>query len=824
MTLAGRWRASPYDYARAHRVAAELSLSHATASILVRRGFDTPEAARRFLSAGDSHDPAAFAGIDAACELILDHVARGSKVVIHGDYDVDGVCSTATLARALRRLGAEARWHLPERSEGYGLTSQTVQRLAAEGCGLLLTVDCGITAVEEVAEARRLGVDVVVTDHHRPADDLPDCPIVHPTVCGYPCEHLCATGVALKLSERLLGLAGRDPASPDHDLVALATIADVVPLVDENRRLVREGLAALSRTSKPGLRALMEIAAVDPGRVDEHAVGFRLAPRLNAAGRLARADAALELLLCEDEARAAQIADELDLLNRERQDTETRILFAAEAARAEHPDLPVCVVAGEGWHPGVIGIVAGRLVERYHRPCVVIALDGERGRGSGRSIPAYDLHAGLAASAAHLLRFGGHRAAAGLELERKRVDDFRGALAEHAGAVLAPEDLVPVERVDCVISADAVGVPLAEEFERLGPFGHGNPRPTLLVPAARVDEVRAMGDEGQHARFTICGGGGRARAVAFRTPARSLLAGEDGRRDAAVRLELNEWRGAVEPRLVLRALCPTPGGDVPILGEGDFWGDFDREYARELPIDFDGTGREPAGPRRAVIDRRGSGFAGVVGDLRSSGERVLIVCAESARRSGALGRIVAGGDEIALTSWDALEANPAIGADFEHLVALDPPLSSAGLVLLGHPCSRVTPGFAHLAWGVAEIDFSGWVARQSLGLRPELEALYRELRPAAPCRGEALETALRGPAAIPRSGSLAARLVRVLCELRLVAYEDSAVRLLDARRTELELSPTYVFCRERLEAAEAFLEGERRRTEGAPALASPRAA
>ncbi|MFL5780181.1 MAG: single-stranded-DNA-specific exonuclease RecJ, partial [Thermoleophilaceae bacterium] len=564
MALAtARWTCTPYSTAAATALAAELGVSLTTATILVRRGYESAEAARRFLAADERHDPFEFEGMRATCEAILAHVRAGSRIVVHGDYDVDGVCSTAILVGVLRRLGGDPSWHIPARDDGYGLSIATVERLASAGTGLIVTADCAVAAVNEVARARELGVDVVVTDHHRQADRLPDCPIVHPVISGYPFPDLCAAGVAHKLAEALLTTAGQDPAAAaEHaDLVGLATVADVVPLRGENRRLVREGVAAIARTARPGLRALMAVAQLEPGAVDERALGFRLAPRINAAGRLARADGALELVLTDDPARAERIADELDMVNRERRDVETRILFEAEAARAEQADAPAYVLAGEGWHPGVIGIVASRMVERHHRPCVMVALDGGRGRGSGRSISAFDLHAGLAACSGHLLRFGGHRAAAGLEIDAGQLDPFREAFVAHAASVLSPSDLVPVERVDAVVGPDRLGVPLAEELERLRPFGHGNPQPTLLVPAARVSDVRSMGEEKQHSRFTIAGGGARARAVAFRTAAGSLPASLEDRHDAAVRLELNEWNGAVEPRLVLRALCPTEAGE-----------------------------------------------------------------------------------------------------------------------------------------------------------------------------------------------------------------------------------------------------------------------
>jgi single-stranded-DNA-specific exonuclease len=812
MAPPSRWSCTPYSVAAADGLSRALELSPVTAAILARRGFADPAAARHFLAADERHDPMALPGVHEACEAILRHVAAGSPIVVHGDYDVDGVCSTAILVRALRGLGADPRWHIPSRADGYGLSVETVERLVAAGTGLLLTVDCAITATAEVARARALGLEVVVTDHHRPAETLPACPIVHPALGNYPFPELCAAAVAHKLGEAMYRIAGRDPAAlaDDLDLVGLATVADVVPLRGENRALVRAGLAALSRTAKPGLRALMRVSGVDQGAVSEHSLGFRLAPRLNAAGRLQRADAALELLLTDDERRAADVADELDLLNRERQDTETRILFEAEAARAEHPEAPAYVLAGEGWHPGVIGIVASRMVERYHRPCVVIALDGDAGRGSGRSIGAFDLHAGLGACSEHLRRFGGHRAAAGLEIDRDAVDAFRDAFVAHAASVLSPADLIAEQRIDAVVPGDVLGTALAEELERLAPFGHGNPAPTLLVPAARVSDVRSMGEDGQHARFTLSGGGSRARAVAFRTAARLLPSSEDEPHDVAVRLELNEWKGTVEPRLVLRAVCETERASCTLARPDEpFLQAFERSIAAPAEP---GT----AAGQRTVRDRRGSGFAGVAGDLLSSGEPVLVVCADVSRRRDGLESLVAGiaarvrtvdgapCEGLALASWDELVAEPEIAAGYEHVVALDPPLWPGGETLLA-----VLPGhgFAHLAWGPAEVEFALTVAQRSLDMRAELVALYKELRQAGPLDGDRLAEVLRGNGKHARPATHAARLVRVLSEVGLVAVEPGpAVRLLDAHRTELERSPTYMSALEQYAMARAYLE------------------
>src|SRR5215213_4256626 len=485
-----RWACRPYDVALAERLAAGLGVSRPVGAILARRGFADVDEALRFVAADVRHDAATLPGAPAAAALIAGHLQRGSRIAVFGDYDVDGVCSTAIVIRTLRALGGDPVWELPSRfDDGYGLSTIAVERLAARGVDLLVTVDCGITAVEQVAAARAAGLDVVVTDHHRPGDALPDCVLVHPALApAYACPELCAAGVALKLIEALHSAMGGDPAAAEEhlDLAALATVCDLVPLHDENRRIVREGLVAVARTSKPGLRALMEVTGVEPAELTEQALGFRLGPRINAAGRMKRADAALELLLTEDTARAGEVARELDLINGDRQLAEARILQAAEAAAEPQAAQGAIVVAGEGWHPGVVGIVASRLVERWRRPCVAIALDEDgSGRGSGRSISAYDLHAGLAACAGHLTRFGGHRMAAGVELAPGALEPFRRALAAHAGAALAPEDLIPTERVDAIVPGGVLGLELADELERLRPFGMGNPQPTLLVPAAR---------------------------------------------------------------------------------------------------------------------------------------------------------------------------------------------------------------------------------------------------------------------------------------------------------------------------------------------------
>jgi single-stranded-DNA-specific exonuclease len=556
-----RFEIAPCPPEAVARLRSELGVSRALAQVLVRRGYDAPASARAFLAADERHHHAHFAGIGEAVQTILAHVSGARRITIHGDYDVDGVCSTAILVRALGALGADVDSYLPDRAgDGYGLGDATVRRLAARGTQLLVTVDCAITAVEQVALAHELGMQVVVTDHHSPRADgrLPDAPIVHPAVCGYPCPQLCATAVSYKLAQAVFEAAGRDAAEleQDLDLVALATIADVVALVGENRTLVRRGLRALAATRKPGLRALMSAARVDPSRVGERAVAFALAPRINAAGRMYRADAGLELLLTDSDERAREIAAELDRANAERRDVETRIRWEAEAQIAELGERAAYVLAGDGWHAGVIGIVAARLVERHHRPVVLIALDGAQGRGSGRSTGAFDLLAGLNACAEHLIGHGGHRAAAGLQIDGACVPAFAQALRAHAESVLTPADAIPVEHVDAIVGGDELGMELAEELQSLAPFGRANPSVSLMVADATFCDGRAMG-EGKHVRFTVRSRGARARAVAFGAGG-ALPVEEDTPVQATFTLEVNEWRGVSEPRLVLRHAAAAP--------------------------------------------------------------------------------------------------------------------------------------------------------------------------------------------------------------------------------------------------------------------------
>jgi single-stranded-DNA-specific exonuclease len=833
---------APYSYAEARALAEQLGVSEPVAVTLVRRGYRTPEQARAFLAADESHPPGAFDSMDEVVAKAGAAIEAGRRITVHGDFDVDGVCSTTVMVSTLRELGADCDWLIPDRiADGYGLSHENVRRLAKRGTELLLTVDCGVTAVEEVSLAQELGIEVIVTDHHQPSDRLPDCPILHPQLSNYPFESLCGTAVAWKLAcalregarspEPALRVGPGEPAPSavaDLDLVALATVADVVPLVGENRSLVRRGLAEIRRARRPGIRALLAAAKCEPERLDEGDLGFRLAPRINAAGRLYRADAGVELFLTADEERARQIAEELSRANSERRATEREVDAAAEACRLGLPeDLREAlglVLAGEDWHPGVVGIVASRLVERYHRPVVVISVDADgNGRGSGRSISGFDLLGALEACAEHLEGFGGHRAAAGLTIRGEQVDAFRRAFAAHARSVLGPEDLRRTEQIDAMVGGVGLGLDLAEELGQLAPFGMGNPGVRLLVPSARVSDVRPMG-EGKHTRFSLHSGAHRALGVAFGRA--SLGVEEEDAIDAAVRLEVNHWNGSVEPRVVLRELYPLEEAEKysvphPCSCENtQWWHRFEGELSADLNTESAKESVYRSLSRTREIRRGGSATAAVA-ELVSSGAGVLVVCADAARRAalagGATGlarfnggaglvachrcdtKAVAGLVErapsgLALTDYGALERVPELVGSFEHVALVDPPRSDLDEARAGD-AREEGRGYLHLLWSAAEHSFASAALAEQWAPREGVAATYRALREAGEVNGEALRRALQGGGSHPLCPEAAARRFRVLRELGLVAGEPDCgrglVSVVSSEGTDLQRSEAF---------------------------------
>ena len=498
-----------------------LGVSRLVAAILASRGLCDPAAAREFLSPqlAALHDPMTMLDMDRAVERLSAAVRNGESILLYGDYDVDGTSSIVVLKKALEILGAQVSFHVPHRlKEGYGMRADVIERAARNGVHLIVSVDTGIRAAEVVRHAKSLGIDVIVTDHHLPDADIPPAlAVLNPNRpgCAYPNKHLCGAGVAFKLVQALLSASdmpgARQAALLESFLkpVAIATVADVVPLVGENRVIVHRGLSGLRQVRNLGLKSLMTVAGFDDGECPSaHQVAFRLAPRINAAGRMASAGDVVELFLTNNADRARELAEQLDLLNRERQQVETEIVdqIVRDCQQmAAHADSSAMVFAGSGWHLGVLGIVASRLVERFSRPVFVLAeaaaqADGEKAflSGSGRSIPAFHLLEALESMPDLFTKFGGHRQAAGLTLPAEQLEEFRARLAEFAGAKLKPDDLRPEYSVDAAARFSELTEAGVNQVLALGPFGSGNPAPILMAAGVEVAGPPRVLKEGRH--------------------------------------------------------------------------------------------------------------------------------------------------------------------------------------------------------------------------------------------------------------------------------------------------------------------------------------
>jgi single-stranded-DNA-specific exonuclease len=558
---------APPDPGRTQALAAALAIPEPLAALLVQRGMGDPAVARAFLrpELAALSDPLEWADMARAADVIARAVRAGDVILVHGDYDVDGQCATALLTRVLRAAGARVEPFVPHRlRDGYDFGPAGIAAAARVGARLIVTCDCGITAVDAVTAANAAGLEVVVTDHHLPGDALPpaaavldprrpDCPSVDKDLCG--------TGVAFKLAQALARELGLSPNLPLHclDYVALATVADVVPLAGENRILVRHGLKLLAGSRWAGLAALVETAGLAGKPLRAGHVGFILGPRLNAAGRIGDAMDGLRLLLSDDPAEAHRLARELETLNARRQQIDQQILAeATDMAEATlRPEDRALVLAADGWHPGVIGIVASRLVERFGRPTFLVGWEGDTGRGSGRSIAGFDLHAALHAVGDLLERYGGHTMAAGLTVRRERFEDFRVAFLRVAGELLRPEDLAPAQRVDLEVPLGAVTGELERLVRHFEPCGAGNPAPVFGVRGARAVGARRVGTN--HLKFTLADDSGALPAIGFRW---ADLVPSDwlGRPvDVAFKLERDEWQGRAVVQARVAAILPSPG-------------------------------------------------------------------------------------------------------------------------------------------------------------------------------------------------------------------------------------------------------------------------
>ena len=551
------WQPLACDDAQIEPLTRELRISPVTARLLCIRGMGDLERARKFLapSLDDLHDPLALADMAPAVERILAAIARKERIAIHGDYDVDGVTSTVILRRALELLGADVTHFIPERlRDGYGLQPAALDRLHGEGVQLVISVDCGIRGVEAARHARALGMDLIITDHHEPDTELPDAlAVINPKRhdCSYPDKNLAGVGVALKLVQALCSRAGRAAWLPAFvKVAAIGTLADVVPLVGENRIIAKLGLGMLSKgPHKIGLRALLDVCGLTGKAIDSYHIGFVLAPRVNAAGRMSSPDIAARLLLAADETmadEARELAGQLDAENIRRQQEEAEIV--ALARKAVETDLEVgsrtvIVVAGTGWHRGVIGIVASKLVDAFHRPAIVLSIDGDVAHGSCRSIPSFNMLAALESCADVMVKFGGHKQAAGLTMEAARIRELRARVNDHADGCLEPDDLRPRLWIDHALTFRSINEQVIEELTSLAPFGAGNPCPVFRASRVEVvDGPRRVKE--RHLKMAFKQDGRVMRGIAWRASEReSFVAEHRSAIDLAFSLEQDTWNG-----------------------------------------------------------------------------------------------------------------------------------------------------------------------------------------------------------------------------------------------------------------------------------------
>jgi single-stranded-DNA-specific exonuclease len=836
-------------FAEVAAVQEALGVPEPVAWTLVRRGLGDPAAAREFLRAdGPLSPPEDLAGVAEAAERLARAVRRGERIAVHGDYDCDGVSSTAILVRALRGRGARVEPFLPSRfEEGYGVADRTIERLAAEGTDLLVCVDCGTSAIEPLTRAVELGMAPIVLDHHLAGGRRPPGILANPAL-GRPADDLPAAAgvvhmVVRALAARLDGRALAPDADEGLDLVALATVADAVPLVGDNRRRVAQGLRLIRERPRPGIAALCAAAGLEPRLVGARTLGFTLAPCINAAGRLSHPDRALELLLAPDRETADPIAAELWALNAERQEVERAIVDEAIAQIEAEPDeirlAGAIVASGEGWHEGVVGIVASRLVERFERPAVVISRNGEAAKGSGRSMPGVDLHSLVGAASAALTRWGGHPGAVGLELPAAGIARFRDELIRAAEGVRAAIDRARVRTVDAVVGGRDLTLATAEALDSLAPFGRGNPPVRFVVPGAEIESPARVG-EGRHLQVRLRSCGVHSRAIGFRMGERAAHLDVDGRHDALVSLEVDRWQGLVGPRVSLDALealeprpvlpgqcaqacdvrCPQRTGLGAVRALVDEPGD-------------DAVAPAPPAAPLGVRDRRGEGAAlAMLAALAGADRGAVAVVADVPRRREALtaalepGRLglevaVLGGircDPAAMAARLAVARGAPALAMLEygrlaeaqvpegmHVVLVDPPSSPEDAAWAVHAAAG---RWLHLAWGDAEIELARQAAQERWELRPAVTALWVGLRDGVGRPwGPELEAILLGDGSASRPPQVAADALAVLAEIGLVEVGDEGVRAVpDPGRRELEASARYRARRARLEEARRFLD------------------
>jgi single-stranded-DNA-specific exonuclease len=628
-----RWHKVEPDEAVVAKLAAECGIDPLIARLLVRRGIDDSEAANKFLKPKleDLHDPYLLDGMKAAVERIKQAIADKEKLLIYGDYDADGVSSTSLLLHVMRTLQADVDYYIPNRfREGYGINKEALALAKERGFGLVVSVDTGISAVMEAEVAKQLGLDLIITDHHEPPEQLPDAyAVINPKKpgCPYPFKMLAGVGVAFKLATALLGRIPEEWL----ELVALGTIADLVPLTDENRILAAFGLERMNRRELTGMRALLEVAGIQREVTAGH-VGFALGPRINASGRLDSADSAVRLLITDNEEEARMLAEELDEVNRERQELVEEMTqeAIAEVEQDKERHQHVIVVAKKGWNVGVVGIVASRLVEKYYRPAIVLSIDEEKGtaKGSARSISAFHLYRALAECQEWLPHFGGHAMAAGMTLPIENIAPFHQHLSQLAQQWLTDEDYVPQTTLEDELRLERVQLPLIEQIEALAPYGMGNPTPLFAFDNLKLLRLQLMGLDNEHVKMILQDGEHLLEGIAFRAGGMEKEISPCARLRVLGELQVNEWNGKRSPQLIIKDVA------IPHLQIFD-WRSNRKQLDRFLDMDAEeclfvcGAGSEDEellrGAKYHVVSWEALGQGNCDGELIKRAKRVVWV-------------------------------------------------------------------------------------------------------------------------------------------------------------------------------------------------------
>ena len=745
------WRIRSADIDLEEFFCQRLGVKSVTARVLAARGAETLDAARQMLNAdlGDLHSPWELPDMNLAVRRLQLAYARGEKVSVYGDYDADGQTGAAIVVMGLRRLGMDVDYYIPHRlDEGYGLHAAALSSLVRGGTSLLITVDCGTTSVAEVSQAQAEGMDCIVTDHHEAAGAVaPALAVINPRLPAsrYPRSHLSGVGVAYKLMCAFGESLGRADLVADlEDLVAFGTIADVVPLQDENRLLVHRGLKRLNTSPVPGLAALAAVSQCAPGMIETYHVAFRMAPRLNAIGRMADASVGMEMLLAPDMDSALPLAMRLDRANRERQEEEERVLNEARSI-AEALDNPVLVIAGEDWHPGVLGIVASRLVEQYGRPTLVLTREGDEVTGSGRSVSGFHITEALAANKHLLTRYGGHAMAAGMALAVSNLSQLQEGLDQEAIRQLGSDGrALQVLNIDALVEPDELDEDLLTELNRLGPFGCGNPSPVLACSSVVPHEVRVVGKDCSHLRLTLPMGRSQIVAVGFRLGHKAAMAAANSL-DLAFSLTINEWQGRRSLELRLRDLRPR------------------EPTASDEVAAANGTGFETAG-EMACIDARAarSDCLEYVADLAGRGLSLVLWAWHDPNRFAQTEVFVVSPETDTVvtpsTPWG--------------LVLYDPPVAEDWLRVWGQLAEESLPTEVHILYGpsgatrAAVYLYADWPGRDGLVLAYRyIQGLRRG--------GQSIDPrVLAAECRLSLSGAMCA--LRVFSELNLVRHDGGS--------------------------------------------------